>query len=281
MDLRPDTKFEKVLPYTFYVPLSVVYLGIMFCTAIVTLYLGVVLLCQRGDPTEKQIESVDANSLNEITLSRLTELNKARDEDKHLRFGEVILVYTTLNLRTQFEADDVFSQKTAVMTHLQNLIYNQDSYKAGSDHAKALENEDEDENYARMKKHTQVEVSKSRSFIRQIILMELLSLLVSFLALSQIFSGFLQLRALVLSPFINTILRICFGIIILFIAYRDAMQIMINLSCRISGVVCSPEASRFVLVQSLVRILVTILAVIAILLTIFSAAKDEPEGVID
>lgn len=192
-----------------------------------------------------------------------------------------MLLYTMLNLRTQFEADDVFSQKTAVMTHLQSLIYDKDNYKSGDDHAKALVNEDEDENYARLTKKAQVEVKKNKSFIRQIIFMELLSLLVSFLALSQIFSGFLQLRALVLSPFINTILRICFGIIILFIAYRDAMQIMINLSCRISGVVCLPEDSRFVLVQSVVRIFITILAVLAILLTIFSSAKDEPEGVID
>ena len=111
--------------------------------------------------------------------------------------------------------------------------------------------------------------------------MEMLSLLVSFLALTQIFSGFLSDRAFVLSPFINTILRICFGIIILFIAYRDAMQIMINLSCRISGVVCPPSSSRFIYVQSLIRIIITILAVLAILLTIFSSAKDEPEGVID
>lgn len=52
MDLRPDSKFEKIIPYTFYMPLSVLHFAIMFCTAIVTLYLGLTLLCKRGDPTE-------------------------------------------------------------------------------------------------------------------------------------------------------------------------------------------------------------------------------------
>ena len=166
MDLRPDTSFERVIPYTFYLPLSLFYLVIMCISAALTFFLAVTLICKKGDPTEKQIQTVDDNSLNEITLSRLCELNQARSEDSHLGFGEVMIVYTFLNLRTQFEADDVFSQKTAVNTHLYNIRKNKENYESKEDHEQALLTENEEDDYAKMNKRMKMEVAKNKGFIR-------------------------------------------------------------------------------------------------------------------
>lgn len=58
-------------------------------------------------------------------------------------------------------------------------------------------------------------------------------------------------------------------------------QILINLGCRFTGAVIPPVQSRWVLVEAIVRIIVTIIAFLAIIFTIFSTPKDDVEGIID
>lgn len=110
-----------------------------------------------------------------------------------------------------------------------------------------------------------------------------LSLFTSSLALASIFDELVvkQDRKLVLCSFYNALLRICFAAVILCIANRDIMQIIINLSVRLTGAVSLPEDSRFIYVEAILRISLTILALITILFVVFSTPRDEYEGIID
>ena len=110
----------------------------------------------------------------------------------------------------------------------------------------------------------------------------IISLFTSALALGSIFGELTTgSRIIVLCTFWNAILRICFAMIILFIAYRDIMQIIINLSVRYTGAISKHSDSRFIYVEALLRMGITTLALVTILFTIFSTVKDEYEGVID
>ena len=88
-------------------------------------------------------------------------------------------------------------------------------------------------------------------------------------------------RKIILSSFENALLRICFASIIMFIAYRDFIQIMINTSVRYTGATSDFDNSRFIFVESMMRIGVTMLALLTILFTIFSSPSDEFESIID
>ena len=76
MDLREDTWSESLLPFLFYLPLSGVYLFYMFISFLCSTYRACRLVCKSADPSESEIERVDASSINLVTLKDLTELNK-------------------------------------------------------------------------------------------------------------------------------------------------------------------------------------------------------------
>jgi len=59
------------------------------------------------------------------------------------------------------------------------------------------------------------------------------------------------------------------------------MQIIINLSVRYTGAMSKYNSSRFVYLESILRIGLTTLALVTIIFTIFSTATGEYEGVID
>lgn len=145
--MRCDNKFERALPYIFYLPVAGIYLFIMFISALASIWLGLKLLCKSSDPSEKEIETVDANSIEVITLEKLTALNKERGDDR-VRFGHLMLIYFFLNMRTEFEADDVFSQKTAILTHLNDVKENSDSYNDNT----IVADEDDNDGFKRMNK---------------------------------------------------------------------------------------------------------------------------------
>ena len=85
-----------------------------------------------------------------------------------------------------------------------------------------MPDEDPNDGYGRMTKESQLEVDKTMRFRKFMQLMCILSLGASLLALGQIFQNFLESsRILVLTNFQNALTRICFGIIILFVVYRD------------------------------------------------------------
>lgn len=154
-----------------------------------------------------------------------------------MRFGTLMFIHSFLNLRTEFEPDDVFSQKTAAMTYVHNIRSKEESYAD----SQLLPDEDPNDGYGRMTKESQIEVNKTLRFRFFLQIMCLLSLGASTLALSQIFSDLVHgTRVLVLTRFDNAFLRVCFGVIILCIAYRDIMQILINLACRLTGAVITP-----------------------------------------
>lgn len=127
MDLRNRTNFELALPWIFYLPLSFIYLFISFIALLYTTYQGLRLICKSADPSDQEIDKVDASSIEQITLAKLTELNKERGENR-LKFGQLMMIYTFLNLRTEFEADDVFSQKTAILAYIHRLRTKEESY---------------------------------------------------------------------------------------------------------------------------------------------------------
>ena len=109
-----------------------------------------------------------------------------------------------------------------------------------------------------------------------------LTLITTSLALGSIFSELLNgSRKIILSSFENALLRICFASIVMFIAYRDFIQIMINTSVRYTGATSDFNNCRFIFVESMVRIGVTTLALLTILFTIFSTPCDEFESIID
>jgi hypothetical protein len=133
-----------------------------------------------------------------------------------------------------------------------------------------------------MTKESKINVSKTKKFLRIIGIMGYLSLIASALALVQIFANLWEFeRILVLSKIDNALLRICYGIVILFITYRDSIQIVINLGCRMTGAVGNAQHSRLIFIETILRMGVTILACLAILFTIFSTPKDDVESIID
>jgi hypothetical protein len=107
---------------------------IYFCVVVVTALIATVsllrMICKSSDPTQEEIDKIDAKSLNQITMVELDKLNKQLGDEK-LPFGLFMVCYLYLNWRTEFEPDDVFSQKTAVLTYLFNLKSDKDSYQSG------------------------------------------------------------------------------------------------------------------------------------------------------
>ena len=59
------------------------------------------------------------------------------------------------------------------------------------------------------------------------------------------------------------------------------MQIIINLSVRYTGAISMYTDSRFIFLESILRVGITTLALITIIYSIFSTNKEEYEGVID
>ena len=110
----------------------------------------------------------------------------------------------------------------------------------------------------------------------------ILSLITSGLALGQIFSYLVAgERIFVLCTFENACLRLCFTAIIILIGMRDIAQIQINLFVRTSGAMMGADGSRFVMVEFLVRTCISLLAMMTILIVIFTTPKDAYESVID
>lgn len=164
------------------------------------------------------------------------------------------------------------------MAYQYNVKSNAESYTD----SQVIADEDDNDGFKRMTKEGKTEIAKTKKFQRAIIIMCYLSMVASCLALVQIFANLWEFtRILVLSEFDNALLRICFGIIILFITYRDSMQILINLGLRITGAVGPASRSRFMFFETILRMGVTLLACLAILFTIFSTPKDDVEGIID
>lgn len=148
-DARDDTTFEKALQWIFYLPLSVAWFVVLSIFLVVTSYNLLRLLCKRTDIEEEDIAFVDSKSLNIITLATLDKYNKARGENK-LSFGLFMQSYFFLNWRTDFEPDDVFSQKSAILAHIHTIRTNDKSFVDGAINME----EGEDENFQRMKKKT-------------------------------------------------------------------------------------------------------------------------------
>lgn len=108
------------------------------------------------------------------------------------------------------------------------------------------------------------------------------SLVTSGLALGQIFTNLAQgSRVIVLCTAENVLLRICFVAIIILIGIRDLQQIAINLFVRVSGAMMSANKSRTVMVEFFLRVMISILAMLTILVVIFTTPKGEYECVID
>ena len=274
---RRDTGFENMLRFTFYLPLCLTWLFIMGLTLLVAVFKGIRLILRESEPTEAEIEKMDSKSLNVVTLATLSKLNKERGDNK-LPFGQFMFAYFLLNFRTEFEADDVFSQKTAIWVHIFKLKSNKENFEDG-----AINHEQEDdENYQRMTQRSKQEIKKANNFKRIMQMLCILSLFTSSLALGSIFGELYNgTRKIILCSLENAILRICFGLIILFIAQRDIFQILINLSVRYTGAMSHPKNSRFIFLESLLRICITFLALLTIIFTIFSTSSGDIEGIID
>lgn len=159
-----------------------------------------------------------------------------------LSYGNLYNIYHILNQRTEFSADDTFSQKTAVWVHIYKVMNDEKSYvpkRAGSLFNKA---DDEEENFAKMDVATKGEFVKAQSYRNKLQMMCWLSVIASALALSQIFESLIKgERIFVLCTIENAILRFCFTYIILIIGIRDIQQIAINVFVRISGVMMKAE----------------------------------------
>ena len=81
---------------------------------------GYKLFIRKEDPEVEEIKAMDHKSIEEITFAELKALNDQATVNK-LTYGNLLYAYYLLNLRTEFEPDDTFSQKTAVWVHIKNM----------------------------------------------------------------------------------------------------------------------------------------------------------------
>ena len=107
---RPDTTFERIIPWAFYLPLALAWLVTMSYILGVGCLKGKKFIFGSSQPTDEEVRMIDADSLHEISLESLSELNKLRGNDK-LHYGEFMLTYYFLNWRTAFDTYDIFAQK--------------------------------------------------------------------------------------------------------------------------------------------------------------------------
>lgn len=120
LDQRPVTSTEKLMPYVVYLPMIVLYLCGMLYILCIGCKWGYKLFIRTEDPDMAEIKSMDHKSIEEITFAELKALNDAKTENK-LNYGSLLYAYYLLNMRTEFEPDDTFSQKTAVWVHIKNM----------------------------------------------------------------------------------------------------------------------------------------------------------------
>lgn len=121
IDQRKNTHFEKAVPFVCYLPLAAIYLVIcLFATKFLITWMYRIFF--RGtNISMEEIKSLDEKSIQQITLEVLHDFNEKRGEEK-LTYGNLIFTYWILNLRTEFAADDTFSQKTACWVHIYKLM---------------------------------------------------------------------------------------------------------------------------------------------------------------
>lgn len=135
---------------------------------------------------------------------------------------------------------------------------------------------------SRMSASSKSEYNRARNLRNSLQTMCIVSIVTSGLALGQIFYNLSQgSRVIVLCTAENALLRICFVAIILLIGTRDLQQIAINLFVRVSGAMMTARHSRTVMVEFFVRVMISILAMLTILVVIFTTPKDDYECVID
>ena len=286
MDMRPNSIFEKALPYFLYLPICVLYILVIFFVGLRNVYYMLKCMFKHDMPTEQECHDIDDNSTNLISMAELETYNKnrgaAKGEEFMLEYGSLYYIYHVLNQRTEFVPDDTFSQKTAVWVHIYKVMNDDASYVPKNTESEYNQNDDEEENFTKMEVSTKSEFKKAQSYRSSLQIMCYLSIATSALALGQIFfSLFKGERIFVICTFENAVLRFCFTYIIFFIGIRDLQQITINLFVRTSGVMMKPSQSRWVMVEFLVRISITILAMMTILIMIFTTSKDAYESVID
>lgn len=218
---------EKGMPFVVYLPLAVMYLIIcLFATKFLITWLYRIFF--RGTAISiEEIRTLDEKSIQQISLEVLHECNEKRGDDK-LTYGNLIFTYWILNLRTEFAADDTFSQKTACWVHIYKMMNSNENYSAvlankiASQLSLQNKDDDEDENYGKMTTSMQGHFKRATQMRNSLNLMCYLSLITSCLALGQIFSYLVKgERILVLCTAENALLRLCFVIVVLLIVIRD------------------------------------------------------------
>ena len=73
---RRDTTFERIIPYAFYLPLALAWLITMGYILLVGAIKGCKFIFGSSQPTDAEVRMIDANSLHEISLESMSELNK-------------------------------------------------------------------------------------------------------------------------------------------------------------------------------------------------------------
>ena len=73
---RRDTTFERIIPYAFYLPLALAWLITMGYILLVGAIKGCKFIFRSSQPTDAEVRMIDDNSLHEISLESMSELNK-------------------------------------------------------------------------------------------------------------------------------------------------------------------------------------------------------------
>lgn len=110
----------------------------------------------------------------------------------------------------------------------------------------------------------------------------MISTSVTLLALAQIF-GYLytDARVFVLSTFFNSILRMGFMTIVIFICARDITQITVNMEVQNTGAMVDERRSRWIKTEYFVRMGISILAGITIITMIWTTPRHDDENEVD
>ena len=138
-----------------------------------------------SEPDDEELKSHDIKSTDEITFRELKALNDQRTEN-HLSYGNLLYVYYLLNLRTEFEPDDTFSQKTATWVHIYALKHqsnNESQAVAAGINDEKPDEDDEDGHYKKMSTVAKAEFNRARNIRNSLQTMCIVSLVTSGLAL--------------------------------------------------------------------------------------------------
>ena len=128
---RRDTTFERTIPYIFYLPLALAWNISMNYLQAVGLFKCREMIKRSEQPTDEEVRKNDDNTIHEISMETLSELNKQREGESKLHYGEFMLTYYFLNLRTAFDTYDIFAQKQKLQAYEFKLKSDPANYEDG------------------------------------------------------------------------------------------------------------------------------------------------------